>query len=517
MLTWAGHSDTQALHPRHRLQRLVQAVVGEPRRQAPLESGAQDRRPPARRVALVAEGLEAGAHRPRVRAARAVVVACLAGASQAALGGEAERRPPRAPRRRGRHAQALVERLGIGQHARVEQTVGVDQRLEAANAAIVSGGYMRGSSSLRSRPSPCSPDNDPPFWATRSATSSAMRRSMATAPVRRRSIIGRMCRHPTLACPYQTALTSSRASTARTSRAKPASRVGRHRRVLDEGHRTRIALFAGAGRPQGARDARAAHGPDRRLLGRVAHHPRRRRLPRSRRSTSSGSPLCSTSSSASASPAKPSSARTAGGRLAGSSRARSISSIADGPASEQPDHRLQGGVHRVEADQRQAPARRPLHQAQLRAAGQRPACPPSRTAAAASRAPRPGQRVERVPRHAADQLRRPRVRGEGAGRSRARRRGRPAPQRGARPVGQGHVEREHVVRPSARGPPSGRRPSCWRSSRPSVARLAVATSAPKASPWARGGGVEVRPAPRRGRRAPCARRGRSRSTRAPSS
>ena len=195
---------------------------------------------------------------------------------------------------------------------------------------MVAGGYIRGSSSLRARPSPCSPERDPPWAATRSATSSAMRRTAATAPGARRSMSGRTCRHPTLAWPYQTDGTPSRSRTARMARANEAARSGG-----TAGSSTKASGLASPPPP------RTRAMPARRTAQTAACSPgaSRARAPgmaaiRSR--TSSGAPLCSTTSSAGLPPAKPSSAASAGGRLAGSSRASSMSSIADGPASSRP-------------------------------------------------------------------------------------------------------------------------------------------------------------------------------------
>ena len=48
---------------------------------------------------------------------------------------------------------------------------GSNRALNAANASIACREYMIGSSSLRARPSPCSPDSEPPYPATRWAAS----------------------------------------------------------------------------------------------------------------------------------------------------------------------------------------------------------------------------------------------------------------------------------------------------------------------------------------------------------
>ncbi len=309
---------------------------------------------------------------------------------------------------------------------------------------MVAGGYIRGSSSLRRRPSPCSPESEPPLAATRSATSSAIRRTDATAPGRRRSTRGRMWRHPTLAWPYQTAGIPSRASTARTARANPASRAGG----------TAGSSMKGSGRGSPAPPAppvrRARAMPERRTAHTAACSAgsvttRAPATASSRSRTPSGSPLCSTISSASASAAKPITARTAGGRLAGSSRERSISSIADGPRLEEADDRLEGGVHRGEGDEGEPACGGPFHQAQLGAAGH------GERALRAAEQARPvgrlaAERLERVARDPAHQIRAaaPGV-GQVARALQCGGRGRAAPQRGTRPVGEGHLQGEHVV------------------------------------------------------------------------
>ncbi len=53
----------------------------------------------------------------------------------------------------------------------LSRSAGSSRCLNAPNAASASGEYITGSSSLRARPSPCSPDSDPPCAATRCAAS----------------------------------------------------------------------------------------------------------------------------------------------------------------------------------------------------------------------------------------------------------------------------------------------------------------------------------------------------------
>ena len=81
--------------------------------------------------------------------------------------------------------------------------------------------------------------------------------------------------------------------------------------------------------------------------------------------------------------------------------ARSISSIAEGPRLEQPDHGLQRGVHRGERHQGEPAGGRALHQPQLGRAGHRQGPLRCRRAGAASRARRPRGRPGRSPTPAA--------------------------------------------------------------------------------------------------------------------
>ena len=58
--------------------------------------------------------------------------------------------------------QIGVDRPRIDQHSGIEQVVGVEGRLHLAEQGDRGGEYIAGNSADRARPSPCSPDIDPP-------------------------------------------------------------------------------------------------------------------------------------------------------------------------------------------------------------------------------------------------------------------------------------------------------------------------------------------------------------------
>ena len=72
---------------------------------------------------------------------------------------------------------------------------------------------MGSRNSERMIPSPCSPECDPLYSRTSAWASSAMRRIFDTSSPLLRFKVGRTCRHPTEAWPYQTAVVSWRAKT----------------------------------------------------------------------------------------------------------------------------------------------------------------------------------------------------------------------------------------------------------------------------------------------------------------
>ncbi|CPU64600.1 Uncharacterised protein [Mycobacteroides abscessus] len=77
---------------------------------------------------------------------------------------------------------------------------GSNSALNRSMSAIASGLYMTGSSSERARPSPCSPESEPPYFATSSAASSMNVRS--TDPDASSGMSMRRCTHPSPKCPY---------------------------------------------------------------------------------------------------------------------------------------------------------------------------------------------------------------------------------------------------------------------------------------------------------------------------
>lgn len=68
--------------------------------------------------------------------------------------------------------------------------------LKSSKAVMICGGYIRGSSSARAWPSPCSPDSDPPCATTRSAAAIMKSRKFCTPGLVSRSKSIRTCRQP---------------------------------------------------------------------------------------------------------------------------------------------------------------------------------------------------------------------------------------------------------------------------------------------------------------------------------
>ena len=86
-----------------------------------------------------------------------------------------------------------------------------------ANARIISAEYMIGRSSERARPSPCSPDSDPP-WRTASRAASVQKARNTARPLSdRRSKVMRMCMQPAPKCPYMTPVRPCSVSRSRNS------------------------------------------------------------------------------------------------------------------------------------------------------------------------------------------------------------------------------------------------------------------------------------------------------------
>ena len=78
---------------------------------------------------------------------------------------------------------------------------GSQMPLNSSNARMIGGGYIRGSSSARAAPSPCSPESDPPCATARSAASSRNARKFAIPARDARSKSIRTCRQPSPKCP----------------------------------------------------------------------------------------------------------------------------------------------------------------------------------------------------------------------------------------------------------------------------------------------------------------------------
>ena len=460
---------------------------------------------------------------PAARAAGAVAVARLAGAGEAALGARSSTAVRRG-RRGGEASRRRPASSGSGSvsDARVEEPLGIEQRPSGARrrrssragtcaaAARCAPGRRRARprATRRARHQVGHLLGDPPQRGDRAGQAQVDHAAGCGGSPRWR---GRT-RWPAGPRPPEVA---------RTSRAKPGSRAGG----------TAGSSMKGSGRGSPGppappvRRARAmpdaAHGPHRLLGGGVQRPPARRGSPAAARAPRSGSPLCSTIRIAAASPAKPISDRTAGGRLAGSSSWWSISSMAEGPAPSASTTASRASSTDANDSSARPRAAGPLDQPHLGRTGSRPACPRSRTAGAASPASSPAERVERVARDPPEQRGRPRGGGEGARAPRA-------PAGAGVAAAQGRAGRRRRASPPSARTWSAVSPSTTERAPaellaiipPRVARFAVATSAPNISPWGGRGGVEVvqhhagpdpGDAPRRGR----SRRPRARSSRPP--
>ena len=477
--TWAGHSDAHAL---------------QPRQSSRASCSSSSARPPSRRPSRAARSRTA---RPRVEW-RSSPSAWKLGhiapprARQAPLplhASPARASPPSRAKliavRRGRRGGEASRRRPSSSGSAATRTPGLRIRpgsraaFRRANAAMASGGYMRGRSSLRSRPSPCSPESDPPSRATRSATSSEMRRIAARAPGRRQveeraDVQAADARVPEPDGGHALA----REHGAHRAR-EPGEPLRRHRGVLDERQRPRVAVRA-ARRAHGAGDPGAAHRPDQGLRGSVRDDPRAR----DRRETAGHVVRVAA--------VLHDQQRRGLGREPhqGPHRRRPVGRVEQGavhqldrrrPRLEQAEDGLERGVDRVERHQGEAPGGRLLHEAQLRAAchGEGPLRPaehpwPVRVVAR--------ERVERVAGHPAHQARRT----ERPRRAVARPRARAAAGSRARSVARvpsasvtSSARTWSAVRPYT----TDRAPAeLLATIPPSVARLSVATSGPKARP-----------------------------------
>ncbi len=81
----------------------------------------------------------------------------------------------------------------------LSRSSGSNSALNRSMSRIASGEYMSGSSSDRARPSPCSPDSDPPWYATSRAASVMKVRS--TEPDVSIGMSIRRCTQPSPKCP----------------------------------------------------------------------------------------------------------------------------------------------------------------------------------------------------------------------------------------------------------------------------------------------------------------------------
>ena len=428
MLTRAGHSSAQALHPRHSSRASWRPSSARPAGSRPSSAPAQDRGAAARGVALVAEGLVARAHGPGAGAAGAVAVAGLAGAREAPLGREAHRRAPGAPRRRGRQPQVLVQPVRLGQHAGVQDPPGVEQPLQLAEG--------------RDRPGRVHPRQQ---LAARPAVPVLTRQRPVQGADEVRGLLGDAPQRGDRAGrPQVHARADVQAAHARVpvpdgiqalAVEDPADAPGqlgqplrRHGRVLDDRQGPRVAR-PGRTVAQGAPDPRPANGPHRRLLGRVDHHPR------------PGDPAQAVGHLGRIS----AQLHQELGRRAGVERGAGHQLHGRRTVGQRLHRRLERRLHRCERQQGQAAGRRALHQPQHGRAGHR-----QRPLAAAQQA-RPVGLVARegaqvVARHPPQERRGPRGGGERPGRLHGGGRAAAPAEGGAGAVRQRHVDLEDVVR-----------------------------------------------------------------------
>ena len=262
MSTAAGHSAAHALQPRHSSSASCRPSSARPVLQAPLECRPQQHRATARGVALVAEGLEAGAHRALVRPAGAVAVARLRRAGDA----RARARTTRSSATPGRCGACMIRSPASSgvrpdEHAGVQQPVRVERILEGGE------GRDRG---RRVHPrQQLAADAD-----RRRARPRATRRGRRRGPRRPRRCAAAGGPRRADAGPSAGGYAGSRRwrartrppagpprrAGARTSRAKRGHLGGRHRGILDERQRRRVGA-RGVPRPRCRR--RAARGRSR--------------------------------------------------------------------------------------------------------------------------------------------------------------------------------------------------------------------------------------------------------------
>ncbi len=427
MSTAAGHSDAQALQPRQSSSASCRPSSARPAGDLALERRAQQHGPSARRVALVAERLEARAHRAGGGPAGPVAVARLGGARQPALGGERDRRAPRRARRRGPQAQPLVEALRVDEDPGVEDALRVEEVLE-----LREGRDRRGPEHARQQ---LAAGPAVPVLARERAAErhDEVGRPLGDAP-QRGDRAGRAQIHPgadVQAAHARVAVPGGVESLGAEDGAHAAGELGqplgRHGRVLDERQRPRIARTARR-HPQRPADAGTPHRPHALLLGRLEQragaggraHPRGHVVGVAAELDDELR------------------------RGAGVERRGAHQLDRGGSALERGQGGVEGRVDRGQREHREPAGDGALHQPQLgppdhRQGALRPAHHPGPVGALAA------ERLERVARHAAQQRRGPGRRGERPRRLHAGRRRGAATQGDARSVGHRHAEGEHVV------------------------------------------------------------------------
>ena len=270
------HLQPRHVHPRRALggaraarqaevQRLGQPGVGQAQVEIALDGGAQQHRAPARGVPLIAQCLVRRAHHGVRPAALAVAIAGLGRALQAAGGVERDGRADVVQGGGGLDAQALIERLGVGDDSRVEDALGIERalhRVEAPQQVVVVHAWQQLAAKpavavlARKRPAVCGND-----VGNRLGHPAHLRRRPRRAQVDHGPDV--QAAHARVAVPdgvthalvveYPAHLAGERRQL-----------LGRHRRVLDEGDGLLIALGA-----KRAGDAGAPDGPHGRLVGRV--------------------------------------------------------------------------------------------------------------------------------------------------------------------------------------------------------------------------------------------------------
>ena len=207
MSTLTGQSDRQPLHDRHRSSASRTSVERQPSvttspcQHLPEQVGPTARGEPSRHGSPDSSGTSR--HR---------WTACTCRSPHSAAGPARSRR-----RRRDRRTASTTfgpwpargggsPRPAAGGSTMIPGFItwrGSQMRFISASSASPSPPYIRPSSSERARPSPCSPETDPPSDTTRSVASSTNDRYAATPLSLSRSKSIRMCMQPSPKCPYE--------------------------------------------------------------------------------------------------------------------------------------------------------------------------------------------------------------------------------------------------------------------------------------------------------------------------